>query len=465
MIQRADTVGVFQIESRAQMSMLPRLKPKEFYDLVIEVAIVRPGPIQGDMVHPYLRRRNKEEPIPPSPHPSFDEVLGRTLGVPLFQEQCMALAVKAAGFTPGEADQLRRAMAAWKRKGDQIYRFGQKLIDGMMKNGIPRSFAERCFEQIKGFSEYGFPESHAASFALLVYASAWLKCHYPAEFAAAILNSQPMGFYAPAQLIRDAKEHSVVVRPIDVNHSAWDCTVEPDGALRLGMRLVGGARKEDGDAIRGAVERRGRYSSLVSLWRESGSSALTFRRLAGADAFDSMNLSRQEALWNARLLRDDKLPLFDGVEEPEAEPGLPALSAQQHTTLDYNATGLSLKSHPMEFLRPSLKARKVRPCADLRNEELCPNDRPIAVAGLVLVRQRPGTASGVTFITLEDETGIANLIVWRQVYERYRKQARANVLIAHGKVQREGEVVHVIVSRLQGIESNEPLAVRARNFH
>ena len=231
------------------------------------------------------------------------------------------------------------------------------------------------------------------------------------------------------------------------------------------MRLVGGARKEDGDAIRGAVERRGRYSSLVSLWRESGSSALTFRRLAGADAFDSMNLSRQEALWNARLLRDDKLPLFDGVEEPEAEPGLPALSAQQHTTLDYNATGLSLKSHPMEFLRPSLKARKVRPCADLRNEELCPNDRPIAVAGLVLVRQRPGTASGVTFITLEDETGIANLIVWRQVYERYRKQARANVLIAHGKVQREGEVVHVIVSRLQGIESNEPLAVRARNFH
>ncbi|MBX3380758.1 MAG: PHP domain-containing protein [Phycisphaeraceae bacterium] len=465
MIQRADTVGVFQIESRAQMSMLPRLKPKEFYDLVIEVAIVRPGPIQGDMVHPYLRRRNKEEPIPPSPHPSFDEVLGRTLGVPLFQEQCMALAVKAAGFTPGEADQLRRAMAAWKRKGDQIYRFGQKLIDGMMANGIPRSFAERCFEQIKGFSEYGFPESHAASFALLVYASAWLKCHYPAEFAAAILNSQPMGFYAPAQLIRDAKEHNVTVRPIDVNHSSWDCTIEPDGALRLGMRLVGGSRKQDAVAIRAAVERRGPYSSLLTLWRESGSSALTFRRLAGADAFKSMNLSRQEALWNARLLRDDKLPLFDGVEEPEAEPGLPSLSPQQQTTLDYNATGLSLRSHPIEFLRPSLRARKVRPCSDLRSQRLCPNDRSVAVAGLVLVRQRPGTASGVTFITLEDETGIANLIVWRQVYERYRKQARATTLIAHGKVQREGEVVHVIVSCLQAIDAQEPLSVRSRDFH
>jgi len=465
MIQRADTIGVFQIESRAQMSMLPRLKPKEFYDLVIEVAIVRPGPIQGDMVHPYLRRRNKEEPIPPSPHPSFDEVLGRTLGVPLFQEQCMALAVKAAGFTPGEADQLRRAMAAWKRKGDQIYRFGQKLIDGMMANGIPRSFAERCFEQIKGFSEYGFPESHAASFALLVYASSWLKCHHPAEFTAALLNSQPMGFYAPAQLIRDAREHNVTVRPIDVNHSAWDCTIEPDGALRLGMRLVGGSRKEDADAIRAAVERHGPYSSLLTLWRESGSSALTFRRLAGADAFNSMNLSRQEALWNARLLRDDKLPLFDQTEEPEAEPGLPALSPQQHTTLDYNATGLSLKSHPLEFLRPNLKARKVRPCSDLRSERTCPNDRPIAVAGLVLVRQRPGTASGVTFITIEDETGIANLIIWRQVYERYRKQARATLLIAYGKVQREGEVVHIIVTQLQALDATETVAVRARNFH
>jgi error-prone DNA polymerase len=465
MIQKADTIGVFQIESRAQMSMLPRLKPAEFYDLVIEVAIVRPGPIQGDMVHPYLRRRNKEEPIPPSPHPSFDEVLGRTLGVPLFQEQCMALAVKAAGFTPGEADQLRRAMAAWKRKGDQIYRFGQKLIDGMMANGIPRSFAERCFEQIKGFSEYGFPESHAASFALLVYASSWLKCHHPAEFTAALLNSQPMGFYAPAQLIRDAREHNVTVRPIDINHSSWDCTIEPDGALRLGMRLVAGSRKEDADAIRAAVERRGPYSSLLTLWRESGSSAVTFRRLAGADAFNSMNLSRQEALWNARLLRDEKLPLFDQTEEPEAEPGLPALSPQQHTTLDYNATGLSLKSHPLEFLRPSLKARKVRPCSDLRSERTCPNDRPIAVAGLVLVRQRPGTASGVTFITIEDETGIANLIIWRQVYEQYRKQARATMIIAHGKVQREGEVVHIIVTRLQALDAAETVAVRARNFH
>ncbi len=463
MIQKADTIGVFQIESRAQMSMLPRLRPKEFYDLVIEVAIVRPGPIQGDMVHPYLRRRNKEEPIPKPPHPSFDEVLGRTLGVPLFQEQCMALAVKAAGFTPGEADQLRRAMAAWKRKGDQIYRFGAKLVDGMMKNGIPREFAERCFEQIKGFSEYGFPESHAASFALLVYASAWLKCHHPAEFAAAILNSQPMGFYAPAQLVRDAKEHGVEVRPIDVNHSHWDCTIE-DGALRLGMRLVSGATKADADKVRAAIESRGPFHTLLSLWRASGAGAGTFRRLAGADAFASMNLSRQEALWHARLLRDDRLPLFENTEAKEEPAPLPLISAERQVSLDYNSTGLSLKAHPVGFMRAKLSALRAIPCGALRDEAKARDGTLVTVAGLVLVRQRPGTAEGVTFITLEDETGIANLIVWRQVYQRFRRQAAARLLIADGRVQRQGEVVHVIVTRLRSMKESEDIAVRSRDF-
>ncbi|MBS0188371.1 MAG: error-prone DNA polymerase, partial [Planctomycetes bacterium] len=329
--------------------------------------------------------------------------------------------------------------------------------------GIPRSFAERCFEQIKGFSEYGFPESHAASFALLVYASAWLKCHHPSEFAAALINSQPMGFYAPAQIIRDAKEHGVIVRPIDINHSNWDCTIEPDGSLRLGMRLVAGVREKDARLIRTAVESHGHFSSLLSLWRTSQASAAAFRRLAGADAFVSMGLSRQEALWNARLLRDDKLPLFEQVEEPESEAGLPALSPRAQVSLDYQATGLSLKSHPMRFLRPRLRGAKVRPCEDLRDARQCPNDCQIAVAGMVLVRQRPGTASGVTFMTLEDETGVANLVIWRHVYERYRRQARAGTVLARGKVQREGEVVHLIVSRLQSLDNT--VETRSRNFH
>jgi error-prone DNA polymerase len=464
MIQKADTIGVFQIESRAQMSMLPRLKPKEFYDLVIEVAIVRPGPIQGDMVHPYLRRRNGDEEVH-YVHPAIEEVLKKTLGVPLFQEQCMALAVKAAGFTPGEADQLRRAMAAWKRKGDLIYRFGQKLIDGMASNGIPREYAERCFEQIKGFSEYGFPESHAASFALLVYASAWLKCHWPAHFTAALLNSLPMGFYAPAQLVRCATEHGVTVRPVDVHHSRWDCTIEQD-ALRLGMRLVSGLGQPDADKIAQAVRTHGKVTSVERFWRLSGSSSRSLRKLAAADAFRSMGLDRQQALWQARSLRDDVLPLFDRQEAPDEHAPLPVLAPSNHVVLDYASTGLSLKAHPVSFVRPMLARQFVRPCVDLQDAGKTPDGDRVRVAGLVLVRQRPGTAKEVTFMTIEDETGIANLVVWSRVYERYRAHARAQFLIAHGRVQRAAGVVHVVIERLERINRQlEGLAVDSRNFH
>ncbi len=467
MIQKADTVGVFQIESRAQMSMLPRLRPACFYDLVIEVAIVRPGPIQGDMVHPYLRRRSGQEPIPQPPHPAFTKVLGKTFGVPLFQEQCMALAVEAAGFTPGEADQLRRAMAAWKRKGDLIYRFGTKLISGMMSNGIPQGFAERCFEQIKGFSEYGFPESHAASFALLVYASAWLKCHYPAEFTAALLNSQPMGFYAPAQLVRDCREHGVEVRPIDTGYSAWDCTIEGK-AVRLGMRLASGLCRTEADRVSAAVREAPRpLNSLLALWRAAGVKAGTMRRLAAADAFGSLGLTRQEALWESRLLRDDKLPLFEAAGDEPTEPAaLPAVTPVRQVVLDYDSTGLSLKAHPVSFMRERLEARQVLPCATLRDTSLTDDGQLVKVSGLVLVRQRPGTASGVTFITLEDETGIANLIIWYRVYQKYRRAASQRMIIAHGKVQRQGDVVHLVVSRIEAVKDALPgLAVAARNFH
>ncbi|MDX2146921.1 MAG: DNA polymerase III subunit alpha [Planctomycetota bacterium] len=499
MVQRADTVGVFQIESRAQMSMLPRLKPRTFYDLVIEVAIVRPGPIQGDMVHPYLRRRNGEERVE-YVHPAVEEVLRKTLGVPLFQEQCMALAVKAAGFTPGQADQLRRAIAAWKRKGNLIYRFGQAIVEGMMKNGIPREFAERCFEQIKGFSQYGFPESHAASFALLVYASAWLKCHHPAAFTLALLNSQPMGFYAPAQLVRDAKEHGVEVRPVDVNASDWECTLEPSSdnrsspALRLGMRQVSGLEQSEAQRVRDAVQRHGAFDSLVRLWRVSGAKVKTMRRLASADAFASMGLSRQQALWNARLLRDHPMPLFDmawqapapegergprtehgdadarharalvGLDEAPAT-GLPELDPLRHVTLDYNATGLSLKAHPVSFLRQDLAGRRAVDCAWLRDESRAPDGKVVRVGGLVLVRQRPGTANNVTFMTIEDETGIANLILWYRVYERFRRAALSRLVLVTGRVQRQGLVVHVIVSKVEALRSPAAaIDARPRNF-
>ena len=476
MICRADTIGVFQIESRAQMSMLPRLKPRRFYDLVIEVAIVRPGPIQGGMVHPYLRRREGlEQPVYPGPE--VEQVLGRTLGVPLFQEQAMQLAIVAAGFTPDQADGLRRAMAAWKRKGDAIYRYGRQLIDGMLANGYDRDFAERCFEQIKGFSEYGFPESHAASFAILVYVSAWLKRHHPAAFAAALINSQPMGFYQPAQIVRDAKEHGLTILPIDANHSTWDCAISQDGsAIRLGMRLVSGLGERDAHAIAHAVATRGPFRAIEPLWRASGTSIRALRRLARADAFNSMGLDRQRALWQIKPLRDAPLPLFENAhadaahfEHPD-EAGLdrlPHISEPDRVLHDYDATGLSLRAHPLSFLRERLDAESVMPASHLRSERLCPQGRSVAVAGLVLCRQRPSTASGVVFITLEDETGIANLVIWSDTFERHRRIARlSTILLVTGVVERQGEVVHIHAKAMRSLDHHLPgVAMASRNFH
>jgi error-prone DNA polymerase len=382
----------------------------------------------------------------------------------------MALAVKAAGFTPGEADQLRRAMAAWKRKGDLIYRFGQKIIDGMVARGIPEEFARRCFEQIKGFSEYGFPESHAASFALLVYASCWLKCHYPAEFAAALLNSQPMGFYAPAQIIRDAKAHNVTVRPIDINYSAWDCTMEPGGVIRLGMRLVNGLSRSDADLIHHARQvgnHASRFDSMLGIWKRSGCRASALRRLASADAFASLGLSRQEAIWQARLIKDEDLPLFDPVlEQMESEPGLPKLPLSTQVVLDYNSTGLSLKAHPMAFQRAALACAGAITCGRMNDPHLTQDGEWVTIAGLVLMRQRPGTASGVMFMTLEDETAAANLIIWPRVYDKFRRASRASAVLASGRVQRESGVIHLIVSSLAPW-TGETTAInsRPRNFH
>jgi len=494
MMCKADTIGVFQIESRAQMSMLPRMRPRCFYDLVIEVAIVRPGPIQGNMVHPYLRRRAGEEPVT-YPDDAVRKVLGRTLGVPLFQEQAMALAIVAAGFTPGEADQLRRAMAAWKRKGDLIYRFGQKIVEGMIAKGYGRDFAERCFEQIKGFSEYGFPESHAASFALLVYASAWLKKHHPAAFAAALLNSQPMGFYAPAQIVRDAREHGVFVREIDVNHSDWDCTLEGSRTMRLGMRLAKSMREDEARAIAASRAARGAFTSIPQLRQRSGVSVGALRALAKADAFASLGMDRQHALWTIQSMRDDALPLFDQREEDlvtHAAPdprlqvaaceelstpdpldadarttSLPSIAPHRLVHQDYAATGLSLKAHPISFLRDRLNERKVVLARDLADSKRTPNGRRISVAGLVLVRQRPGTASGIVFITMEDETGIANLIVRPAIFEKFRSVARMSVaLLATGRVERANNVVHVLVSKLESIDAWQPdLVSRSRDFH
>jgi error-prone DNA polymerase len=470
MICDADTIGVFQIESRAQMSMLPRLRPRRFYDLVIEVAIVRPGPIQGDMVHPYLRRRNGEEPIE-YPSDEVERVLGRTLGVPLFQEQAMALAIVAAGFTADEADQLRRAMAAWKRNGNKLLKFEDKFVGGMLARGYQREYAERCFSQLQGFSEYGFPESHAASFALLVYVSSWLKRHHPAVFAAALINSQPMGFYAPAQLVRDAQQHGVEVRPVDVNHSGWDCTLEMNGdatALRLGMRLVRGLSQADAETIAHAVHRIGQLPSIHALRRASGVRASALRRLATADAFGSMGLDRQAALWHVRALRDESLPMFgDVAAPPQMRPMLPSVSPPRQVIQDFGAIGLSLKAHPMSFIRPMLDAQRVLPASELANEAACPHGLRAKVAGLVLVRQRPATASGLVFMTIEDETGIANLIVRPKVFERYRRAARHGItVLAGGTVERQGKVVHVVVSSLEMLdEAMHELLVRSRDFH
>ncbi len=466
MVCQADTVGVFQIESRAQMSMLPRLKPRNFYDVVIEVAIVRPGPIQGNMVHPYLRRREGEEPVK-YPNPEVQQVLERTLGVPLFQEQAMQLAVVAAGFTPGEADQLRRAMGGWRRPG-LIDSYRQKLMTGMLAKGYAQDFAEGLFNQIRGFGEYGFPESHAASFAKLVYVSAWLKRYYPATFAAGLINSQPMGFYAPAQLVRDARDHGVEVRPIDVNQSDWDCTLEPtkpgsEGALRLGMRLVRGLQQTDAEKIVAARETP--YPSAAELGKRARVGKATIEKLADAGALDSLERDRRSALWQALEppLSTDETPLFAAEADNHQPPEFPPLSPQQQVFADYAASGLSLRNHPLSFYREQLDQLGVvtaERIVELRH------GRRVTVAGLVLMRQRPGTAKGITFVTLEDETGTINLIVHLRTWQKYEMIARrATAMLVTGRLERQGIVIHVIVREIQDLETEmDELEHRSRDF-
>jgi error-prone DNA polymerase len=446
LISRADTVGVFQIESRAQMSMLPRLRPACFYDLVIEVAIVRPGPIQGDMVHPYLRRRQGLEPVE-YPSPEVRGVLERTLGVPLFQEQAIELAMVAAGFSAGEADALRRAMAAWRRRGG-IEGFQRKLFDGMHQRGYSEEFAERIFNQIKGFSEYGFPESHAASFALLAYASAWLKCHEPAAFFCGLLNSQPMGFYAPAQLIQDARRHRVRVHPVDVRHSDRDCTLERDRdgrpALRLGLRLVNELSGNGAARLVEARRERG-FADIGDLSRRAQLNERDLQALAAADALAGLGGHRYQAQWQV-LGIEASTPLFDGVAE-ERGATLPEPTLGEAVCADYDALGLSLRRHPLQLLRTRLRRAGVRTAAEVRT---VPDRTWLRAAGLVIGRQRPHTASGVLFATLEDESGQINLVVWPKLLERFRQVVlNARLLLVNGQVQREGQVVHLIAHRLE----------------
>ncbi len=450
MIQAGDTVGVFQIESRAQMAMLPRLKPATFYDLVIEVAIVRPGPTQGDMVHPYLRRRQGIEKIE-YPSEELRQVLEKTYGVPLFQEQAMKIAIVAAGFTPAEADSLRRAMASFRNMGT-IHKFRDKMVEGMVAKGYERDFAERCFRQIEGFGDYGFPESHAASFALLAYVSSWLKCHYPEAFTAGLLNSQPMGFYAPAQLVRDLGDHGGEIRSVDVNRSNWDSTLEPAAsgicALRLGLRQIKGLKKEEAEKL---LHHRGSgYRSPLDLWQRAGLMPSTLVRLAEADAFQSLGLDRRQAAWAVKKLTETKpLPLFEALDfgqKIETEPHLPAMHLGEHVVADYQTAGLSLKEHPVALLRGQLAKRGTRPAADLLT---IANDSRITIAGLVLARQRPGTAKKVMFITLEDETGVANLVIFPGVFEQYRRATlTARFMACKGKVEKVDGVIHVIVDKV-----------------
>ncbi|CAN7735737.1 error-prone DNA polymerase [Mesorhizobium caraganae] len=473
MIGRADTLGVFQIESRAQMSMLPRLKPKDFYDLVIEVAIVRPGPIQGDMVHPYLRRRQGKEKAEYQ-KPELEAILKKTLGVPLFQEQAMKIAIVAGGFKPGEADELRRAMATFKRTGT-IGNYRQRMIDGMVGKGYTKDFAERCFKQIEGFGEYGFPESHAASFALLVYASCWFKTFYPDVFCAAILNSQPMGFYQPAQLVRDARDHGVDIPDVDVNFSGWDCTLEEDEfdparilprhaemrgvietkhAVRLGFRQIKGLSKERMEQF---AERRGAgYSSVRDVWLRSGLDVDDIERLAQADAFRSLGLDRREALWAVRALDGksaaERLPLFDQpairLRELEPETKLPTMPLGEHVIHDYRALGLSLKAHPVAFLRERLDRAGVIPNANLGAVR---DGRRVSVAGLVLVRQRPGKGNAI-FLTLEDDKAVANVIFWERTFTRFRPIVMgARFVKVTGKLQSESDVIHIVAEKIEDL--------------
>ena len=530
MIGNADTIGVFQIESRAQMAMLPRLRPRNFYDLVIEVAIVRPGPIQGNMVHPYLKRRSGEEAVT-FPSEALHQVLEKTLGVPLFQEQAMKISMVAAGFSAEEADRLRRAMAAWRRSG-VIDQFHLKIVEGMVANGYTREFAEQCFLQIKGFGEYGFPESHAASFALLVYVSAWLKRHHPAAFAAALLNSQPMGFYQPAQIVRDAQEHGVEVRPPDVNESEWDCTLEmpiaecgvPNAekanlkseisnlksswgaggpALRLGLRQIKGFSESHATWIVEARRDGRRFASIGDFQDRTALPVVVLRKLAEADAFSSLDLSRRKALWEVLRLKDGEKeeigearrgskarrhegtkarsemrsgealsspsclrasvpPCLPSDDEPQVT--LPVMPLPQEVMLDYSTSGLSLKQHPVALVRDELAKQNILTSRQLMET---PHGRWVKVAGLVLIRQRPGTASGIVFETIEDETGIVNLIVKPDVYDHYRPAARhAGLLQADGYVQRSGQVVHVMAKRLYDLSHLlHGYEVRSRDFH
>ena len=461
MIQRADTLGTFQIESRAQMAMLPRMKPENFYDIAIQVAIVRPGPIQGDMVHPYLKRREEKRRNPDVefeyPSARLKAVLEKTLGVPLFQEQAMKVAIEGAGFSPARADELRKAMATFKYT-QGVGQFKEELIAGMARNGISTEFAEKLVKQIEGFGSYGFPESHAASFAKIAYASSWMKCHHPDVFCAALLNAQPMGFYAPAQIVRDAREHRVEVRPVCINRSNWDCTLEPGQgrhmAVRLGMCMTAGLRQTEAEALLTARTRQ-EFVSLEDAWRRSGVQRATLEKLANADAFHGLGLDRRQALWQVRGLRDTQLALFAAADmdtahfRPEAkEPAviLSPLSAGREVVEDYRHTQLSLRAHPLAFLREELGQRGVVRCGDLEGIR---DGRKVEVAGVILVRQKPGSAKGVLFITIEDETGVANIIVWPHKFEEQRRVVMSSAMIGvKGMVQREGGVIHVIADRI-----------------
>ncbi|MDG2003483.1 MAG: error-prone DNA polymerase [Novosphingobium sp.] len=465
MLCKGDSLGVFQVESRAQMNMLPRLRPRQFYDLVIEVAIVRPGPIQGDMVHPFLKRRRGEEqvviPAPAPEHGPPDElssILERTLGVPIFQEQAMKIALDAAKFSPGEANRLRKAMATFRSRG-MVSELEEMMVGRMVARGYDPDFAERCFNQIKGFGEYGFPESHSASFAHLVYVSSWLKCHFPAAFACGLLNSQPMGFYAPAQIVRDAREHGVTVLPADVNCSEWDCTLEEEEgtqghpiALRLGLRQIDGFHEHVAAQLVAAREAGGAFADVTALKERAGLSPATVERLASADAFTSLQLPRRQALWDARsLIAGDELPLFaamaargEGAEK--APTALPAMPLSEEVVADYQTQRLSLKAHPLAFLRAPLGERGFIRCSDLRKRKY---RAMVQIAGVVLIRQRPGSAKGVCFITLEDETGVANIVVWPHVMERFRRVVMgARLLEIRGRVEQDDDVVHIIAAHL-----------------
>jgi error-prone DNA polymerase len=454
---RADTVGVFQIESRAQMAMLPRLRPRQFYDLVVEVAIVRPGPIQGGMVHPYLRRRSGEED-PDVPHACLAPILERTLGVPLFQEQVMQIAIAGAGYTGGEADQLRRDMAAWRRTG-KLERHRERLLAGFEKNGIAREFGERLYKSIEGFGEYGFPESHAASFALLVYASSWLKVHHPAAFASALVNSQPMGFYSPGSIMEDAQRHDVEVLPVRVDASDWDCTLEgPDKAIRLGLRLVRGLGEEAGRRIEVARRLRA-FAGVEDMTARAELDKREVEALAQAGALECFGLTRRAAMWKVRAPREDTL--LAGVEGGDALPDFAPMSRAEQLVLDYETTGVAVGDHAMRVVRPRLP-KSYKTAHDLAT---MPDGARVSTAGMVICRQRPGTASGVVFITMEDETGFVNLILWARTFDKLRHVATtSSMLVAHGKVERQGDVVYVVPDRLERLGLYEFPAM-SRDFH